>query len=83
VDVAEDRPPLEEYLRAVGCGDYSTTPLRVAFVPKDVRRDYKLLLRLSKNRPDYGEVALAYRAADETLSVIRMSYPSPDRHEQN
>lgn len=42
VDEAEDRSLLEDYLRAVGCGTDSTTPLRVAFVPKDVRRDYKL-----------------------------------------
>lgn len=42
VDVAEDRPRLEEYLRAVGCGADSPTPLRVAFLPKDVRRDYML-----------------------------------------
>ena len=42
VDEAEDKPRLEEYLRSVGCAGDSGKPLRVAFVPKEVRRKYKL-----------------------------------------
>lgn len=42
VDKAEDRPRLEEYLRSMGCAADSRTPLRVALIPKDVRRAYKL-----------------------------------------
>lgn len=42
VDESEDRPRLEEYLRAVGCAAGSARPLRVAFIPEEVRRDYKL-----------------------------------------
>ncbi|HEX6182745.1 MAG TPA: redoxin domain-containing protein [Pyrinomonadaceae bacterium] len=42
VDEAEDKPRLEEYLRSVGCASDSPKPLRVAFVPKEVRRNYKL-----------------------------------------
>jgi peroxiredoxin len=42
VDEAEDKPRLEEYLRSMGCAADSQKPLRVAFIPKEVRRKYKL-----------------------------------------
>lgn len=38
----EDKARLEEYLRAVGCGADSPTPLRVALVTKQVQEAYKL-----------------------------------------
>lgn len=42
VSDAEDRGRIEEYLRSVGCGTDSATPLRVAFVANDTLRSYKL-----------------------------------------
>lgn len=38
----EDRAKLEDYLRQFGCDGASPTPLRVALVPDEVRRSYKL-----------------------------------------
>lgn len=38
----EDRAKLEDYLRQFGCDGASSTPLRVALVPDDVLRSYKL-----------------------------------------
>jgi peroxiredoxin len=42
VSDSEDRNKIEEYLRSVGCGADSPTPLRVAFIPNDILRSYKL-----------------------------------------
>jgi peroxiredoxin len=42
VSDSEDRKKLEEYLRSVGCGTDSQTPLRVAYVSPDVLHSYKL-----------------------------------------
>lgn len=42
VDRAEDKTRLVEYLREMGCAADSRTPLRVALVPEEVRRDYHL-----------------------------------------
>lgn len=39
---SEDAGKVEEYLRSVGCGDGSPAPLRVATIPDDVRRGYRL-----------------------------------------
>lgn len=39
---SEDKSKVEEYLRSVGCGADSTTPLRVALVSEEIRRQYKL-----------------------------------------
>jgi peroxiredoxin len=39
---SEDKVKLHEYLRAMGCGSESKTPLRVALIPKAVRSSYKL-----------------------------------------
>ena len=39
---SEDKVKLHEYLRAMGCGSESETPLRVALIPKAVRSSYKL-----------------------------------------
>jgi len=41
-DESEDPEKLREYLRAMGCGPDSDTPLRVALVSKKVLSDYKL-----------------------------------------
>jgi glutaredoxin len=40
---SEDKAELEEYLRSVGCARDSAAPLRVALVPPEVRRDYRLV----------------------------------------
>lgn len=42
VDEAEDRTKIEEYLRNVGCSQDAQTPLRIAFISKDVRDSYRL-----------------------------------------
>jgi peroxiredoxin len=42
VSNAEDRGRMDEYLRSVGCGTDSATPLRVAYVAGDILRSYKL-----------------------------------------
>ncbi len=39
---SEDKNKVEEYLRLVGCGTDSPTPLNVAFVSGDILRSYKL-----------------------------------------
>ncbi len=44
VSASEDKEKLEEYLRAVGCGADSHTPLRVALTPDAVRQSYQLSL---------------------------------------
>lgn len=42
VDRAEDKTRLEEYTRTMGCSTDSQSPLRVAFIPNEIRRSYKL-----------------------------------------
>lgn len=42
VSDAEDKGRIAEYLRSVGCGADSATPLRVAYVTDDTLRGYKL-----------------------------------------
>lgn len=39
---SEDKNKVEEYLRSVGCGAESPTPLNVAFASGDTLRSYKL-----------------------------------------
>jgi peroxiredoxin len=42
VDQSEDKTKVAEYMRAMGCSTDSQSPLRIAFVTKDIRRNYKL-----------------------------------------
>ena len=38
----EDRTALKAFLKEMSCSSDSTTPLRVAFLPEELRREYKL-----------------------------------------
>ena len=42
VSEAEDKTALKNFLREMALSSDSTTPLRVAFIPDDIKRDYKL-----------------------------------------
>ena len=42
VKEGEDKVALKAFLQEMACSSDSTTPLRVAFIPEDLRRDYKL-----------------------------------------
>ena len=82
VDEKEDRAKLEEYLRAEGCAKDSQTPLRVAFVPKEVRSRYKflatpitLLVKNDGTVEKYWSGAWSEEETSDAASVLGLAIP--------
>ena len=82
MDEKEDKAKLEEYLRTMECAKDSQTPLRVAFVPKEVRSQYKLLATpvtlLVKNNGTVEKYWAGAWTQDETsdaASILGFSIP--------